>query len=327
MCSWRPLDEESIVFDMLDQASSNNQICGALRETGVVVLRNLFDVADLDFLIDNASKRLGSPNIAGAMGYYKVDHPKRGLDPFQIGGGAVRICLDERLIELVEGYMESECILSEAHIKFDRSTSYIYFPIHSDYAAGTKRHARSDVSVTAAMMEAPLGVGAALYMHDCSEGAFCYSFQSHKLGSPHGQNLVDYPDKLRELVLSKTRRIDGMRGDLVLFDDRGFHGPAQPSKADRTVLLLDWINVNVWGAPYQVHPFSVLTTDFGKLSEKQRLVAGIDAIPLAPLEDYHFYQRFKNSKPFAFRMASFIINNAFLLDHLRKVVRTRIRLD
>ena len=42
-------------------------------------------------------------------------------------------------------------------------------------------------------------------------------------------------------------RCDGQAGDLVLFDDRGFHGPDQPTNADRTVILLDYYRVDTLG--------------------------------------------------------------------------------
>ena len=47
-------------------------------------------------------------------------------------------CFNEKLIDVVEQLMKSKCILSEATIKFDKSTSYEYFGPHNDYVEGTK---------------------------------------------------------------------------------------------------------------------------------------------------------------------------------------------
>lgn len=296
-----------------------------MRETGAVVLRNVFSENQLSFLVNEVHRFMAKPSIAGSFGYYKKDHNKRFVDPFQIGGEAVQICLHESLIDFVESYMESPCVLSEAFVKEDAPSRYVYFPLHSDYAPGSGRRLGSRVTTEDDMRD-PIAVGAALYLAETHEGAFCYCLGSHKLGAPRGQNLSDYPKDEQVQIRSTLRRFDGDRGDIVLFDDRGFHGPDQPSSKTRLVMLLDWFRLETWGQAYQVAPISVFTSDLGRLSKKQLRVLGAGATPLGPRETYHMHKFGRgNSGMLAFRLARILIDNAHISSHVRKTVRARLR--
>ena len=55
--------------------------------------------------------------------------------------------------------------------------------------------------------------------------------------SPYGQKLKPYPKELKNKILENMYKCKGLAGDLVLFDDRGFHGPDQPSLKDRKVII------------------------------------------------------------------------------------------
>ena len=74
-----------------------------------------------------------------------------------------------------------------------------------------------------------------------------------------------------------------------------------------------------------MRPFPILTTDFARLTERQKRLAGVGATPFAQLDEYHLYARFHETRPFAFRLAASIIDNAFLIDHLKAVARAKIR--
>ena len=74
-----------------------------------------------------------------------------------------------------------------------------------------------------------LGIGGILYLHNTNSGAFFYSLGSHKLKSSYGQKLNAYPNSIKDEIKNNVE-VCSSKGDLVLFDDRGFHGPALPSK-------------------------------------------------------------------------------------------------
>ena len=65
--------------------------------------------------------------------------------------------------------------------------------------------------------------------------------------SPHGQKSASYPADMRKSILSKRVRCDGIRGDMVLFNDQGFHGPDHPSRSERLTILLDYLRVKTFG--------------------------------------------------------------------------------
>jgi hypothetical protein len=323
--TWQYVDKiESILFEVGAPTFSKDSAVERFIETGVIVLRGLFAEAQIDALDRDTQVRLKAPTVSGSAGYFKPDHPKKFVDPFSLGGAAVDVALDEQLSDIVEAYMGSECILSEATIKYDAPTTYEYFGLHSDYAVGTRRHANSDTTVTPEMMGKPLGVGAAVYFHDCIEGAFSYSFGSHIAEKTNGQKLDEYPDAYQQAIMESWVRVEGKRGDVVVFDDRGFHGPAQPARASRLVMLLDWMNVSCWGR-VQVRPFPVLTTDIGRLSDRQLRLAGVGGQVMTTLDEYHMYRSFSQRRPMAHRLAARIVENAYWVDDLKARTRNALR--
>lgn len=308
------------VIDCSSDAFDREAALNSLRDAGCVVLRGLFaedDLADANRRIDEIAK---SPSIAGVPGYTKTDYPKIIFNPFAAGGTLVDLSLDERVIELVEAYMNSTCVLAEANVKIDEPVGYEYFPIHADFAVGWRKSASSEFVLDAAELQKPIGVGGALYMHETSEGAFCYCVTTHKLLAPHGQSLKTYPESEIKSILSKRVRVDGMAGDLVLFDDRGFHGPDHPSSARRRVVLLDYYRVETFGYT-QVSPMPVWTNDLGRLSSTQMRVLGAGADFMVPPAEY-MGTRFKNSG--AYRSVKFLIENAYLWQHMKQKLKAKL---
>jgi len=134
-------------------------------------------------------------------------------------------------------------------------------------------------------MQNVIGIGGALYLHDTSDGAFFFCDGTHKLMSPRGQDLRKYPKHERDDILARRVRCDGKKGDLVLFDDRGFHGPDQPSQTSRLVILLDYYRVATFGRT-QVSPMPIWSTDLAKMNARQLRAAGAGAEYLvSPLEN------------------------------------------
>ena len=288
-----------------------------LAERGFIVLRNCFSETDVDEVVRRTTKLFERPAIAGATGYWKFDHPKKVLDPFVVGGPAVRMMLNETIIEITEAFMDSECILAEVILKLDKGVGYPYFPLHTDFAVGWKKDASMDKGLTAEQLETPVGVCAAIYLRDTSEGAFAYCDGTHKFVAFDGPNITDYDTEIRRQLLARKVRCEGRKGDVVLFDDRGFHGPDQPSRTDRWVILLDYYRVNTFGRT-QVTPFPVWTCDLGGLSEKQMRVLGVGADFMVSPQDVS-KTRFKSNA--LYPVLAKIIDNAYLVDHMKQKIK------
>ena len=256
-----------------------------IRDRGFVILRGLFPEAALDEVCRSAEIWFSRPAIAGVHGYAKVDHPKKLLNPFVLGGCVTQLLVNESVLDVAEAAIGGECILAEAALKFDAPTSYVYFPIHSDFSEGWRKSKSSPLVLSAADMKNVIGIGGALYLHDTDDGAFTYCDGTHQLLSPRGQDLAKYPQQERREILARQVRCDGKRGDLVLFDDRGFHGPDQPSHTSRLVILLDYYRVATFGRT-QVSPMPIWSTDIAKMNVRQLRVAGAGATYMvSPLEN------------------------------------------
>lgn len=313
-----------LVFDAKSSSYRLASVIDCLDVNGVVVLRNLFDPNYLDPFINKAEEYIRKPAIAGSFGYYKKDYPKRIVDPFTIENFP-RLCLAEKLIDIIESYMESTCTLSEAFIKFDRATSYNYFPLHTDFWPGIKKVTDQAVTITETELQQKLAVGGALYLRDTTEGAFRYCLGTHKLMAPKGSRLSKYTAAEQAEINKYNWRIEGRRGDLILFDDRGFHGPDQPSKHDRLVVLLDWFNDRVWGGATQNTPFRVFTSDLTHLTQNQLRVLGVGAKQQKPREQYHMHG-FATSRKGLYNIASKFVNLAGLSTHIKKTIKQKIKL-
>ncbi len=309
------------IFEVDDLGVEVEAIGATMAERGFCMLRGLFSPNLLDACDARIATILEAPAIAGTVGYAKTDHPKRVANPFSAGGPVVDLLLDERVIDVVEKVMGSECILAEAILKQDRATPYVYFPLHSDFSLGWTKSNGSSFSLTREDMEFPIGIGGVVYLHNTSDGAFCYSDGSHLLMSPHGQQLGRYPEDQRRIILDRCVRCDGRRGDLVLFDDRGFHGPDQPSRSDRLVILLDYYRVATFGRT-QVTPMPVWSSDLGRLSSRQIKVLGAGADYMVAPQDYTG-TRFKRNRMYP--MVRWLIDHSYLPGHLIRRLRNRIK--
>ena len=312
---------ETYVFDLGAQEYDRDAAIRMLDEQGFIVLRNAFQRESVAYTIEAVADYTRRPAVAGVPGYWKVDHPKKIFNPCLLGGPVFDLLLNEKVIELVETYMDSECVLAEANVKVDEPVGYEYFPLHSDFTIGWKKNPDAEEGLTAENLADPVGVGAAIYLHDTTEGAFSYCVGTHKQLPLRGADLADYPPDERRRIEATKKRIDGKSGDLVLFDDRGFHGPDQPSGARRTVILLDYYRVKTFGFR-QVSPMPIWSCDLTRLSPRQLRVFGAGADYMVAPEEY-MGARFRRNRLYG--IVTRLIENAYLLTHFKQLVKSCIR--
>lgn len=310
---------EVTVIDCSNQGTTPADARDALVEDGVVVLRNVFPKASVDEVCRRVKRYLAQPAVAGSPGYYKIDHPKKLLDPCVLGGPVYDLLLDERVIDLAEKCFGSECVMAEMFVKYDAPTNYNYFSHHADFYVGWQKKEGTTPILTEDDLRRPPGIGGAIYLHETHEGAFCYCLGSHKrIVRRDQQDLSKVPEPDRSAILARRVRVDGQKGDLVLFDDRGYHGPDLPSTKERTVILIDYYKIATFGRKI-VTPYAVWITDFTRLSPRQLKVLGAGAETWGdPWTTHH--AKFNRSPLHRFIVRA--IENAYLHRHWRILLRT-----
>ena len=291
-----------------------------LEEDGIVTIRGLFPKEILKKIDKSWNTNFKNPAVSGTIGYHRTSHAKAVLPLFLLGEPALRVALEKKIISIVESFMNSKCTLAEAHAVWHKSTSYTYFPLHSDFAVGWKKSKDSKFELKEKDISFPIGVGAMMYLHDTKSGAFKYSNGSHKLFSRHGQHLKNYPKDIRESINKNITRCEGIKGDLILFDDRGFHGPDQPANEDRSVLLFDYYRNKTFGAVV-VTPHYLQITDLSFLDKDQLRVLGMGASKMVRREEY-VGARFKHN--FFFSFIVWLIEHAYFHKHIKAVSKNKL---
>jgi hypothetical protein len=128
---------------------------------------------------------------------------------------------------------------------------------------------------------------------------------------------------MQQQIRSGMRRVSGKRGDFVIFDGRGFHGPEQPVAISRTVIITDYTPVECIRNGELKTGVPVILTDLTGLDYRQLRVLGVGMKTAIPYERYHIH-RFNRSQ--VYRLFSFAIEKWFALlgvtDSLRDLVRT-----
>ena len=253
-------------FDQHTKVNQENWITKALeslKKEGVIVLRNLLESKTIDKINFSSNKILLKPNILGTVGYYQIDPFKKVYDAFLLGEEVINAIVNEKIINLIETYTGDKILIGGAYLKHDMGANEVYFPYH--------RHTGADLTNR---KNRPYGCGIVLYVHDTEEGAFCYSVGSHKLSLE--ENDVAEMDKhpnLEELK-NNLRRINGKAGDIVIFDENGFHGPEQPTKKPRTVILGSYQLAKYTNNKTR-HAFPVVMSDLKNLTNTQLRCMGL----------------------------------------------------
>lgn len=285
----------------------------SLKTNGITCLRGFPNPSDLDTLVRKTQDMLAAPAIYGTQGFYQKDRHKKIYEAFLLGEEALRILLDKRLLDIVEGYLQSDILIQEMIVKHDLGDNELYFPIHTH--TGSYRTKTSP---------GPFSVGIMLYTHDTEEGAFCFSPGTQNWDSVHGSDPSNYPKEMQDQIFQNMIRVAGKRGDIVLFDHRAFHGPQQPVTTPRTVFLGGFHNAEDHGGKTKC-PVAVYSTHLRVLSERQKRVLGISSAgSVLEAEEMH-YNSFARENPTAYKLAHMIVSASYSAKNLKGLLKRLIR--
>lgn len=283
----------------------------SLNKDGLVVLRNIVELNSLERIIKSSADILKIPSIIGSLGYYQKEFTKKTYDGLLLGKDTVNIVVNEKILDLTESYLEDEVRLTEVFLKHDIGVNQIYFPYH--------RHPGKEFNLS---KEVAFVCGVILYLHDTNNGAFCYSLGSHNLD----WDFKNYPsliDKKDENYANKNLyRIIGKRGDLIVFDERGFHGPEQPVTTSRTILLFGYQSCKATKNTTKTQN-PVIINDLIDLNNRQLTSMGIKSNSRTFYKDYHL--RTSVSKQKKIKIISKFIKFCFFLEKIRSVVKDIIK--
>ena len=273
-----------------------------LKNYGVVILRNSSDPQTLDALIEKTKKIMSEPALLGTSGYFMKDPHKMLCEGFMVGREALEILLDERILDVCETYLNGDILLQEMMVKHDLGDNELYFPMHAH--TGRYRTVNNPGAFS---------VGIMMYTHDTEAGAFCYAPKTHLWDVPHGDDPNDYPEDMKRQIDESYCRIAGKRGDIVLFDHRGFHGPEQPVTVPRTVFLGGFHDAKSHGNKVKTAT-AVFANDLAGLSERQWRVMGLKSDGLMISRDKAHYYSFDKANPRAYKLLKTIAQATFALD-------------
>ena len=264
-----------------------------ISDDGVVVLRGIINDDDMQILKKKVDNVLSQPSVLGSVGYYQKDPYRKFYDGFLLGREVINVFVSEIIINFIETYLIGEVVINEIFLKNDLGNNLLYLPYHRHTGVGLEN-----------ISQKPFGCGIALYIHDTEEGAFCYSIGSHNLNIEDKiDNIEDHP--LKENLMNNLNRINGDAGDLIIFDERGFHGPEQPTKIPRKIILSGY-QLSKCTKNRSRTAIPILISDLKDLSKKQMRCIGIGAGTRGKYEDYHL--RTLNNNPVYETISSIITN-------------------
>ena len=255
-----------------------------LKEEGIVQIRGLFDINAMQIVNNKLINIFKNPALGGSIGYIQKDPHKKVYDALLVGQETVDLVLHKKIIKIATKFFSGQPILSHAYIKKNLGFNDFFFPYHS--------HTGSDRDV---VLPGPYGLAMIAYLHDTNEGCFLYSPGSHKLKSPHGGNPYIYPKEIKKEIFDHKRRMIGNAGDIIIFDEAGFHGPENPCKKDRVTIMFEYQRSEDFGNKVR-HPAPCLPHTLGKLNKEQLTTLGVGCDKRNEYEDFHLrtYDKNKN---------------------------------
>jgi hypothetical protein len=292
-----------------------------LEIRGCVVLRGLLSPENLNTIQESVFEITKKPAIGGSVGYYMKDCGKKMYDPLLLCEEVVHAVLDERMLDCIEAYVNEKVILAEVFMKQDLGIDDVYFNIHSDYHADSIWANNPKYPITEETMHKPFAIGAMLYLEDTAEGAFCYSEGTHHWGAPISNNPSAYPAEVQKKIKDRLIRVDGKAGDLVIFDDRGFHGPEQPSTVRRTVLIFDFTKVTTFGKTVK-SPMPIFVPFLRHLSQRQLDVLGWNCEINVPYKNHHMRSFHRNNY---YKLVSGLYKLLFAFDKAKITLRNKLK--
>lgn len=279
-----------------------------LIENGYVIIRNLVNKKIIDRIYKNALKVLSSPNVLGSVGYYQKDPFKKLYDGFLLGHDVIKLVASNFILNLIERYVKGNILINEIFLKNDLGFDEVYFPYH--------RHTGIDVENS--HIKRPWGCGLMVYLHDTDEGAFCYSKGSHKLDIHENTSLISQ-HKNSEDLKKKLLRISGKSGDVIIFDETGFHGPEQPTSKERIALLSGYQLFEATNGKTRTQ-IPVLLSDLRDLTDRQLKCLGLGSKYRTPFENYHLRSGFPQIKKRLSKKINLEIKNFIFFKKIKKFI-------
>jgi hypothetical protein len=264
-----------------------------LKDDGIVQIRGLFDINSMHIVNNKLTKIFKNPTLGGSIGYTQKDPHKKVYDALLVGQETVDLVLNKKIINIAKKFFSGEPILSHAYIKKNLGFNDFFFPYHS--------HTGSDRDL---ILPGPYGLAMIAYLHDTDEGCFLYSPGTHKLKSPHGGNPYIYPEGMKKEVFNKQKRMIGNAGDIIIFDEAGFHGPENPCKKDRLTIMFEYQRSEDFGNKVR-HPAPCLPHTLGKLNKEQLTTLGVGRGKRNEYEDFHL-RTYNQNKNFIIMKSIFI---------------------
>jgi hypothetical protein len=282
-------------IDINDSSWLENSI-NLLKKDGIVVIRGISNINNIKTINNKAKKILAVPALLGSNGYNQKDIYKKTYDGFLIGKEVVEIVTNENILDIIEKYLNDSVNITELQLKKDLGHNIVYFPYHM--------HNGSDLNININENK-PFGCGTMLYLHDTDIGAFCYALGSHNISykdaTEENDGLLSSSNNRLEIE-NNLYRIHGKKGDIIIFDERGYHGPEQPVKAARTVLIYGYQSVKASKNTTRTE-IPIIINHLKGLNIRQLNTIGFNSSSRGNYEDYHF-KSFSKRKTYKYMVLS-----------------------
>jgi len=289
-----------------------NKCIKLIKNEGIVQIRGLCDKEEIENINKKLKKVFSKPSIGGSVGYTQKDPHKRTYDALMLGQETTDIVLNKKIIELSKKYFLDDPLLSHAYIKKNLGFNDFFFPYHCHTGMDRDVIRKSTKGYVLAMIA---------YLHDTDKGCFMYSPTTHLLKYPHGSNPYIYPEPLKSEIFHKTVKMVGKAGDILIFDDAGFHGPENPSKEDRTTLMFAYLRNTDFGGKIR-NPAPIIPTSLNNINSEQLNVLGIGKKARNNYEDFHLR---KYDESFTYKILKIIFDLSFTINLFLFKIKYKIK--
>ena len=254
-----------------------------LEKLGVTILRNIINKENLSNINTNTKNILKNRSVSGLHRYMQKDPFKKMYDGFLVSPEIIKILTHNELIKIIKNYINDDLVLTECFLKHDLGSQSIYFPYH--------RHTGSDLIYT--NKDNKFGCGVIIYLHDTDTGAFCYLPGSHNFEIEDKKQFLLSENYNYKNLKKQISRVNGKAGDIIIFNEAGYHGPEQPVKKSRTVIISGFQSKKMSGNATRTE-IPVLLSNLNSLSDEQLRVLGFGSSSRSSYKSYHMRKR-KNS--------------------------------